>query len=88
MPPPPPLFIPPVTGTGGVPGAVEANWYDDTGNFCGRSASVKRRRNLNDTMEAAFDMTKDFPPLSYPAKPKVTMGSVKALLVEAAKRVA
>ncbi len=45
MPPPPPisLFIPPVTGVNGVPGAVAANWYDSSGNFRGRSSSVKRR---------------------------------------------
>jgi hypothetical protein len=90
MPPPPPisLFIPPVTGVSGVPGAVVANWYDGSGTFRGRSSSVKRRRNADGSMEAAFDLTRDFPALNYPTRGGVDVGVVKSLLVEAAKAVA
>jgi hypothetical protein len=90
MPPPPPisLFIPPVTGIQGVPSAVAANWYDSTGTFRGRSSSVKRRKNADGSVEAAFDLTRDYPPLTFPQKSAVDMGAVKSLLVEAAKCVA
>jgi hypothetical protein len=39
-------------------------------------------------MEAAFDLTRDYPPLTYPARSGVDVGAVKSLLVEAAKCVA
>jgi hypothetical protein len=87
MPPPPPisLFIPPVTGVNGVPSAVAANWYDPSGNFRGRSSSVKRRRNVDGSAEAAFNLTRDYPPHTFPERAGVDVGTVKSLLVEAAK---
>jgi hypothetical protein len=90
MPPPPPinLFVPPVTGVNGVPGAVVANWFDTTGNFRARSSSVKRRRNVDGSAEAAFDLTRDHPLNSYPQRCGVDVGAVRALLVEAASCVA
>jgi hypothetical protein len=39
-------------------------------------------------MEAAFDLTRDFPALNYPTRSGVDVGVVKSLLVEAAKAVA
>jgi hypothetical protein len=56
--------------------------------FQGEVVLPKHRPDAEGSMEAAFDLTRDYPPLTYPSKSGVDVGTVKLLLVEAAKCVA
>jgi hypothetical protein len=85
---PPPLaayspdFIPPVTGVGGLSNPV-ANLYDSSGTFVerGRTNSFKRKRT--EEIDAIFDLSADYPPLTTPQRPTVDLGKVKGQLVAA-----
>ena len=88
-------YTPPTTGVGGVPSAVAANMFDPSGyfrDFRGRSWSPKRRRPNGEESEEdrhlRYDLTKDYPPLSYPPPQVLDIASVTALLVDAAKEAA
>jgi hypothetical protein len=80
-------FVPPVTGTKGRPGAVASNLFDTSGNFRDRTASFKRRRTGGDRdMDDAFDISRSYPPLSYPPKPLFDVESIQALMVDATSK--
>ena len=85
------------TGVGGVASAVVANIFDHTDyfrDFRGQSFSLKRRRTDGgrwegpDERHLRYDITKDYPPLSYPPPQVIDLPAVKALLVDAAKEAA
>jgi hypothetical protein len=78
-----PSFIPPVTGVGGSLAPV-ANSYDSSGTFVerGRANSFKRKRT--EEIDAIFDLSADYPPLTTPQRPTVDLGKVKGLMVAAA----
>jgi hypothetical protein len=86
---PPPLaaysaeFVPPVTGVNGSSAPV-ANIYDSSGTFQnrGRANSVKRRR-VTEEIDAVFDRSVDYPPLTMPERPNLDLDKVKGLLVVA-----
>ena len=91
-----PYTLPP-TGVGGVASAVVANMFDHTGyfrDFRGWSFSPKRRRTDGggwegpDERHLRYDLTKDYPPVSYPPPQIIDLPTVKALLVDAAKEAA
>jgi hypothetical protein len=77
-------YIPPVTGVGGIPGSVVANSFDVSGNFRPRVNS-KRMRSDDYPHDNRFDLTKDFPPLSFPGKQHLDVASVSSLLVAASE---
>jgi hypothetical protein len=80
-------FIPPVTGTYGRPAAVASNRFDESGNFRTRTGSFKRARVGDDgELDAAFNITRDYPPPSYPPKPLFDCESIKALMVTASEK--
>ena len=80
-------FVPPVTGTYGRPGAVASNRFDDSRNFRNRSGSFKRARVGDEgDLDAAFDITRDYPPLSNPPKPLFDCEAIKALMVTASEK--
>jgi hypothetical protein len=82
-------FIPPVTGTYSRPAAVASNRFDVTGNFRTRAGSFKRARvGEEGELDAAFNITRDYPPPSYPPKPLFDCESIKALMVTASERAA
>jgi hypothetical protein len=86
---PPPLaafsaeFVPPVTGVNGSPAPV-ANLYDTNGVFQGRGRanSVKRRR-VTEEIDAVYDLSANYPPLTMPQRPMVDLEKIKGLLVAA-----
>ncbi len=58
-------FIPPVTGTYSRPAAVASNRFDESGNFRTSTGSFKRQRvGEEGELDAAFNITRDYPPLS------------------------
>ena len=69
----------------GASGAV-ANFFDLTGRFRSRTASVKRPRP-NEDPDSVFDFSRDYPPLVMPPHPAVDLSTVKSLLVESSKLV-
>jgi hypothetical protein len=80
-------FIPPVTGTYGRPSAVASNRFDESGNFRARSGSFKRPRVGDEgELDAAFNITRDYPPLSHPPKPLFDCELIKALMVTASEK--
>ena len=81
-------FIPPVTGVFGVASSVVANSFDGSGFFRNRTGSgVKRRRGPDGGAEAAFDLTREFPPLSFPPARELDVASIRGLMVAAASKV-
>ncbi len=80
------VFIPPVTGVGGDNLPV-SNSYDPSGNFPSRprggSFAKRQRTDAEAELGAAFDLSRDFPPVSNPAKPVIDPGEIKTLLVAA-----
>jgi len=81
------VFIPPVTGTKGRPGAVASNLFDSSGNFRERTASFKRRRIGDERdMDDAFDITRPYPPLVHPPKPLFDVEAIQALMVDASSK--
>jgi len=80
-------FIPPVTGVYGVASSVVANSFDGSGFFRNRAGSVKRKRGPDGGAEAAFDLTRDFPPLTYPPALELDVSAIRGLLVSAASKV-
>ncbi len=81
-------FIPPVTGTYGRPAAVASNRFDSSGNFRTRTGSFKRARvGEEGDLDAAYNITRDYPPLSNPPKPLFDSESIKALMVTASSKV-
>jgi hypothetical protein len=78
-----PDFVPPVTGFNGNPAPV-ANTFDSTGLFagCGRSGSVKRRRE-DEEIDRVFDRSALYPPVTAPSRPTFDLEGVKTLLVAA-----
>jgi hypothetical protein len=65
-----------------------ANFFDSSGTFPARSraGSLAKRSRTDADIElgAAFDLSRDFPPLSLPARPAVDTGELKTLLITAA----
>ena len=83
-------FIPPVTGTGGRPGNVNANSFDSSNLFpYPRPRANSKRMRTDDDIELnrRFDLTRDFPPLLFPEKQGIDVDAVSALLVGAAAAV-
>jgi hypothetical protein len=80
------VFIPPVTGVGGDNLPV-SNSYDPSGNFPprprGGSFAKRQRTDAEAELGAAFDLSRDFPPVTIPAKPVIDPGEIKTLLVAA-----
>jgi hypothetical protein len=80
------VFIPPVTGVGGDSLPV-SNSYDSSGNFPSRprggSFTKRQRTDAEAELGAAFDLSRDFPPVTNPVKPTVDPGEIKTLLVAA-----
>jgi hypothetical protein len=80
-------FVPPVTGTNGRPSAVASNRFDESGNFRQRTGSFKRPRVGDEAdLDAAFDLTRSYPPLSHPPKPLFDCEAIKALMVTASEK--
>ncbi len=80
-------FVPPVTGTYGRPSAVASNRFDETRNFRPRTGSFKRARVGDEgDLDAAFDLTRDYPPLNKPPKPLFDCDAIKALMVTASEK--
>ncbi len=63
-------FVPPVTGVNGSNIPV-SNLYDDSGVFRNRAGSRAKRARTESEIErdAAYDLSRDYPPLSNPEKP-------------------
>ena len=78
------FVTPPVTGVRGNNGPY-ANFYDGSGTFRDRSGSQKRRRRdgQDELLDAVYDLTKDFPPVTPPERPALDVASIKSHLVEA-----
>jgi hypothetical protein len=77
--------IPPVTGVG-RPNSVVANLFDSSGSFRQRNNSFKRPRRddgQDDPRDRQYDLTRDFPPLSFPGPLKLDIAKIKGLLVKA-----
>ena len=80
-------FVPPVTGTYGRPAAVASNRFDDSRNFRNRSGSFKRARvGEEGDLDAAFDITRNYPPLTNPPKPLFDCDAIRALMVTACEK--
>ena len=81
-------FTPPVTGIGN-PSAVVANLFDTAGYFRPRTFSGSKRKRVENGEESTpFDLTRDYPPLTMPSPLVLDVTSVRALMVEAAGKVA
>ena len=78
-----PDLCPPVTGLNQNLRPY-ANSFDQSGNFRPRTASVKRRRAEQGELDMVYDLSKEYPPLSFPNKPVVDLEKVKGLMVAAA----
>jgi len=80
-------LIPPVTGIGN-PSNVNSNQFDMSGTYRPRSGSKRRRGEspLSD-LESMFDLTRSYPPPVIPTPPKLDLGGVRSLMVEAAAKV-
>jgi len=76
--------VPPVTGYNNSNRPV-ANYYDDSRTFRDRTHSMKRPRRdgQDELLDAVFDLTNDFPPVTAPERPAVDVASIKSILVEA-----
>ena len=77
--------IPPVTGVHGN-NRPYANSFDQTRVFRDRTGSgVKRPRTdgQNELLDAVFDLTRDYPPLTVPDRPALDVAAIKSVLVEA-----
>ena len=91
-------YTPPTTGVGGVASAVSANLFDETGYFPFRSQSgsgTKRKRTdggggapVSDERYAMYDITQDYPPLTYPKPAVIDIPALKSLLLDASKEAA
>ena len=91
-------YTPPTTGVGGVASAVSANLFDETGYFPFRSQSgsgTKRKRTdggggapFSDERYAMYDITQDYPPLTYPKPAIIDIPALKSLLLDASKEAA
>ena len=84
----PSVIVPPVTGVQGN-NRPYANSFDRSRIFRDRTGSgVKRARNeRNDgqdaLLDAVYDLTRDFPPVSPPDRPALDVAAIKTVLVEA-----
>jgi hypothetical protein len=80
------VVIPPVTGIGGD-NLPFSNSFDTSGTFPprprGGSLTKRPRTDADAELGAAFDLSRDFPPISVPAKSSVDPGEIKTLLVAA-----
>ncbi len=80
------VVIPPVTGVGGDNLPV-SNSFDMSGTFPARtrggSLSKRPRTDADVELGAAFDLSRDFPPITNPSKPVMDPGEIKTLLVAA-----
>jgi hypothetical protein len=75
-------FIPPVTGLGGSTAPV-ANSFDGSGNFRPRDRVWSASKRARTELEAAFDLSQQFPPLEPPEHQSLDLSSIKSLLVAA-----
>ena len=77
-------FVPPVTGVNGSNIPV-TNLYDDSGVFRNRVGSRAKRARTESEIErdAAYDLSRDYPPLVNPEKPALDPTHIKTLLVSA-----
>ena len=76
-------FIPPVTGVNGCSSPV-ANTFDASGNFRGRDRAWSASKRARTELDAVYDLSQQFPPLSQPDRPALDMNSIKSLMVSAA----
>jgi hypothetical protein len=76
-------FQPPVTGVGGRPDPV-ANMYDASGLFPARPriGSTSKKRRL-DEIDQVFNLSMQYPPLTYPTRQPLSVSEVKTFLVAA-----
>ena len=88
-------YTPPTTGVGGVASAVSANLFDETGYFPFRSRSgsgTKRKRTEGGGgapfSDAMYNITKDYPPLTFPKPAVIDIPALKSLLLDASKEAA
>jgi hypothetical protein len=75
-------FIPPITGYGGNATPV-ANSFDATGNFRSRDRVWSSSKRARSELDAAFDLSQQYPPLAPPEKTTLNLESIKGLLVSA-----
>jgi hypothetical protein len=75
-------FVPPVTGYGGNANPV-ANSFDATGNFRSRDRVWSASKRARSELDAAFDLSQQYPPLNPPERSTLNLESVKGLLVSA-----
>ena len=91
-------YTPPTTGVGGVASAVAANLFDESGYFPFRPRSgtgTKRKGTdggdgapFSDERYAMYDITQDYPPLTYPKPAVIDIPALKSLLLDASKEAA
>ena len=78
------IAVPPVTGVRGS-NVPHANYFDKSGTFRNRSGSQKRPRRdgQDELLDAVYDLTRDFPPVTNPERPALDVASIKQSLVGA-----
>ena len=91
-------YTPPTTGVGSVASAVAANLFDELGYLPFRPRSgtgTKRKRTdggggapFSDERYAMYDITQDYPPLTYPKPAVIDIPALKSLLLDASKEAA